>query len=336
MGNRFCLPEVLHANVPPEHRSGCRDDVRMMVLDGEEVRHTQFHELGSFLHEGDVLVFNDSRTLPAELKGVTEKGEKMVIRLARRISDKKWAVIVAEGVAESGKTIWFSKSLCALIGKNAGAYDHLSFSKGGTELLNDIYQIGEPIRYEYIHEPWPLEVYQTVYSSAPGSVEMASAGRAFTCKMLFELEALGVNLVYLTLHTGISDLLQENWSPNPYENWEEYTIPKKTAHTVNKAIKEGRRVIAVGTTVVRALESAFDTEVNSGKGWTNLYIRSQTKLQAVHGLLTGFHEPEASHLDMLSAFVSKEKLDKAYEIAIQEKYLWHEFGDVNLILGVSK
>lgn len=336
MGIPFNLPEKLHANVPPEHRFGRRDGVRMMVLEDGEVKHAQFFELGSFLQEGDVIVFNDSRTLPAELEGVTEKGEKMVVRLARRMDDKKWAVIVAEGIAENGETIWFSKSLSAIMEKNEGAYDHLSFSKGGTELLNDIYQIGVPIRYEYIHDPWPLEAYQTVYSSVPGSVEMTSAGRAFTWKMLFELETLGVQLAYLTLHTGISDLLTENWSPNPYENWEEYTIPKKTADTVNKALKEGRRVIAVGTTVVRALESAFDTEVKYGKGSTNLYISSQTNLQAVHGLLTGFHEPEASHLDMLSAFVSEERLDKAYKVALQEEYLWHEFGDVNLIVGVGQ
>lgn len=336
LGITFQLPEALHANDPPEHRSGRRDDVRMMVLKGEEVNHAQFFELSSFLQDGDVLVFNDSRTLPAELKGITNLGEQIVVRLARRLSDKKWAAIVAEGVGGSGETIRFSKSLSATIEKKAGAYDFLSFSKGGTELLSEIYQIGEPIRYEYIYEPWPLEAYQTVYSSVPGSVEMTSAGRAFTWKMLFSLEALGVHLAFLTLHTGVSDLLKEKWCPNPHENWEEYTISKKTAQTVNKALSEGRRVIAVGTTVVRALESAYDTEVKSGKGWTNLHISSQTKLHAVNGLLTGFHEPEASHLDMLSAFVPEERLDKAYKIALQEKYLWHEFGDVNLILGVMK
>jgi S-adenosylmethionine:tRNA ribosyltransferase-isomerase len=181
-----------------------------------------------------------------------------------------------------------------------------------------LHQWGQPITYSYVRGVWPLEMYQTVYAREPGSAEMPSAGRAFSADILARLADRGIEFVTLTLHTGVSSL--EEHEP-PYE--ERYSIPSSTAGTVQKAqVAGGRRVIAVGTTVVRALESAADATgwVSPSSGWTGLVITPQRGVRVVDGLLTGFHEPRASHLE------------KAYRAALESRYLWHEFGDLHLVL----
>lgn len=333
---KFNLPSELHASRPPELRGRGRGDVRMMVLyENGELVHRNFNNVRDFLNEGDLLILNNSRTLPAELTGNVE-GELVRLRLSRRLSDNQWEGLFSVGQADIGDTIRFDDELTALVTRDDGPFVHLLFSKEGVDLLGSFYTIGEPIRYEYILDSWELERYQTVYGTIPGSVEMTSAGRAITWELLFSLQEKGVQIGYVTLHTGLSDLLQENWSPNPSEHLEEYHVSEETAGMVNKALREGRRIIAVGTTVVRAIETAFDSEVRAGTGLTNLYINSTSKLNVINGLLTGFHEPEASHLDMLSAFVSEPVLRNAYNEAVNQNYLWHEFGDVNLILSGEK
>ena len=188
---------------------------------------------------------------------------------------------------------------------------------------------GFPIRYKHVRGEWPLSDYQTVYADEPGSAEMPSAGRAFTRRILDRLEAKGVRVARLVLHTGVASL--ESHEP-PHEEY--YRVPEETARLVNQAHAEGRRVIAVGTTVIRALETAAtpDGVVHAGEGWTGLLITPQRGLRAVDGLLTGFHDPRSTHLLMLAALVHPDDLRRAYAEALRERYLWHEFGDLHLIL----
>jgi S-adenosylmethionine:tRNA ribosyltransferase-isomerase len=217
----------------------------------------------------------------------------------------------------------------------------LRFSCDGAELEQRIYEIGQPVRYEYISEPWDLDYYQTVFATVAGSLEMPSAGRPFSWELLFCLQRRRIGVADLQLHTGLSYWPGQKRQQHPSENGESYRIPAATIEAVKRTRSAGGRVIAVGTTVVRALESAFmddsaarlhgDSQ-STVSGWTYLYINRQHKLRAVDGLITGFHEPEASHLALLSAFIDPTFLRAAYQEAIQSGYLWHEFGDVNLIL----
>ena len=172
-------------------------------------------------------------------------------------------------------------------------------------------------------------MYQTVYARRPGSAEMPSAGRAFSSAVIDALTAKGVGMATITLHTGVSSL--EEHEP-PYEEWFEVTA--ETADAVAAARSRGNRVVAVGTTVVRALESATDEagRMRSARGWTDLIVTPQRGVRAADSLLTGFHEPQASHLAMLEAFAGRGHLEAAYAAALREGYLWHEFGDLHLIL----
>ncbi|MBS4190469.1 S-adenosylmethionine:tRNA ribosyltransferase-isomerase [Bacillus sp. FJAT-49705] len=335
----FQVPEYLNASVPAEYRGIQRDQVRLMTLDTAtgDSSHHYFYQLDSCLRKGDLLVLNNSRTLPAVLKGKQGK-QTIEIRLSRKVSDTEWEALIVGGVVTVGEIIDLSGDLTATItglGMEAPLII-LSFSKSGLDLYDAIYRYGEPLHYEYIETPWPLEMYQTVYASVPGSVEMPSAGRAFSWKLLNKLKQRGVNIAYLQLHAGLSYYGNDRW-PNPSKHFEEFCVPEETAELVNKTKKSGGRVIAVGTTVVRALETAVNAagNVETQKGITSLYIQKGYPLKAVDGLITGFHEPEASHLDLLTAFIDKDFLMNAYKEALNAGYLWHEFGDMNLILPLD-
>jgi S-adenosylmethionine:tRNA ribosyltransferase-isomerase len=190
------------------------------------------------------------------------------------------------------------------------------------------------VRYNYVAHALPLDLYQTVYANVPGSVEMPSAGRPFSWELLLKLKRQGVDFVSLLLHTGLSSTRDDNVDATHPNYDEEYEVPYATALAVNETHARGGRVIAVGTTVVRALETVAreDGAVVAGSGRTRLHIDRNHKLRAVDGLITGLHEPQASHLDLLSAFVQPTRLQAAYLEAVERGYLWHEFGDMNLIL----
>jgi S-adenosylmethionine:tRNA ribosyltransferase-isomerase len=212
---------------------------------------------------------------------------------------------------------------------------NIGFSKSGTELMELLYRLGQPIRYEYVSESWDLDYYQTVYATNPGSAEMPSAGRPLTWKLLFELKRNGIKMASISLHTGLSSYMDSYLDQTHIAFEEEYFVSSKTAEQINKTRSLGGRVIAIGTTVVRALETvAADNKgnVKAGHGYTRLHITASHGLKTVDGLLTGLHEPEASHLDLLTAFLPARLIHEAYKEAIQRKYLWHEFGDMNLIL----
>ncbi|WP_409270133.1 S-adenosylmethionine:tRNA ribosyltransferase-isomerase [Neobacillus sp. SCS-31] len=331
----FNLPPSLNAAAPPERRGLRRDHVRMMVLSKETgyACHDSFYNLDHYLNEGDVLVLNSSRTIPATLHGrLLSRNEEVEIRLAGKIDDSRWYALVVAPSVQTGEIIWFSSQLEAVIEQVAGEtpLSVIRFSKSGTSLFDEIYSLGEPIRYEYIETPWSLDYYQTVFASHPGSVEMPSAGRAFSWELLFKLRRKGVKIAFIQLHTGLSYFLDDNYDHHPSKNKEEYAIPAETLTAIKEARKSGKRVIAAGTTVVRALETAMAT--GQTHGWTNLFVHPGYELMAVDGILTGLHEPEASHLAMLSVFIPQDKLYGAYMDAVEAKYLWHEFGDMNLIL----
>ena len=188
---------------------------------------------------------------------------------------------------------------------------------------------GQPIRYGYVRGSWPISMYQNVYANEPGSAEMPSAGRPFTPEVITRLVAKGVGIAPLVLHTGVSSL--ESYE-SPYAEY--YRVPAHTSHLVNDTHRQGGRVIAIGTTVVRSLETVADERghVHPGEGWTETVITPERGVYAVDGLLTGWHEPEASHLDMLEAIAGRPLVERSYDAALAESYLWHEFGDVHLIL----
>lgn len=210
----------------------------------------------------------------------------------------------------------------------------IRFSRSGSNLMDLLYRLGRPIRYWYVPERWNLDYYQNVYAREPGSAEMPSAGRAFTWELIFDLKHRGVETAYVTLHTGLSSYMEDYLDRQHPISEEEYSISEAAARKINLTHQQGGRVIAVGTTVVRALESAIGGtgKVQALHGYTRLHITADYMLRTVDGLLTGLHEPEASHLDLLAAFLPAEKIREAYEEAIERGYLWHEFGDLNLIL----
>ncbi len=335
LAQSFIVPERLNAKIPKEMTGASRDDVKLMVLDSKtgKVAHSHFKDLSSFLRKGDVLILNNSRTIPASLKDT--QGERTLdIRLSRQVDENKWDVLIVGGLYKMGDKVRFNSGLEAKI-ISSGTEEPLvtvEFNRQGKEFLDVLYRIGEPIRYEYIEIPWSIESYQTVYATVPGSVEMPSAGRAFTWRLLETLRRNGVEVGFLQLHAGLSYYGSDRW-PSPKTHPESYKIPQETAEMIREAKKEGRRVIAVGTTVVRALESVgARLEATRLQGTTNLYITKNTSLSVVDGLITGLHEPEATHLDLLSSLIDEKFLLKAYQDAIHNGYQWHEFGDMNLIL----
>jgi len=338
----FTLPPDLEAHAPPEHRGLRRDQVRLLVLPRFEggCIHTRFDTLSDYLWAGDLLVVNDSRTLPGLLRATDERDDAIEVRLAHRRSSARWDVLLLKGRTHVGRTnmrLEFSQGLSAHVLQRRPDLPflwQLEFDRCCTPLLDLIYRLGEPVRYTYVPAALPLDLYQTVYAGEPGSVEMPSAGRPFTWELLLKLRRKGVGFATLSLHTGLSstrDDVVDALHPN-YD--EEFQVPEITARAVNATQQQGGRVIAVGTTVVKTLETLAqpDGTIVAAHGWTRLHIAPNHRLRVVNGLVTGLHEPHASHLDLLSAFVEPTRLRAAYLEAIASRYLWHEFGDMNLII----
>src|SRR5438876_5730541 len=315
----FVLPPELSAKEPPERRGIRRDQVRLLVIERATgvIEHARFDKIDNSLRADDLLVFNSSRTLPASLRGCecsAAHGPCMEVRLAERLPDGSWlALLVCEqgdpfgcGL-RAGMQIEFAEGLAATVlerDTNIPRLWKLRFSISGTRLVDLIYRLGKPIRYEYVSAPWDLDYYQTVYATEPGSAEMPSAGRAFTWKLLLDLKRRGIDTAYIVLHAGLSSYMDDELDAERPASEEEYFVSANTAEKINRARENGGRIIAVGTTVVRALESVVDgtARVQEQHGYTRLKIDNQHRLKTVEGLLTGLHEPEASHLDLLTAF----------------------------------
>lgn len=329
----FILPPALEAHAPPEARGLRRDHVRLLVTARATGRivYARFTDVPEVLQPGDLLVMNDSATLAAALTATRADGSRLAFHLSTRLPADLWIVEPRDSHVASGETLslaggGIARMLVRYPGSSRLWIARLDLPVALPEFLA---RFGRPIRYPYVPAEWPLAMYQTVYAREPGSAEMPSAGRAFTPEVLTRAAARGIGIARLTLHAGVAS--PERDEP-PVEEW--YRVPAETAAAAAAARRGGHRVVAVGTTVVRALESATDAHgrVIASQGWTDLIITPERGVRAVDGLLTGFHEPRASHLAMLEAFAGRDHLALAYEAALRGGYLWHEFGDLHLIL----
>jgi S-adenosylmethionine:tRNA ribosyltransferase-isomerase len=337
--HHFVLPAELEAHEPPEARGLPRDGVRLLVGEGAtgQVSHHRFTDLPRLLRAGDLLVVNTSATMPA---AVAVAGSELTVHFSTERPFGHWLVELRRAAGKatepfdggapgqryelsgggsvtlrgpfSGRRLWESE--VDTLGRGVPAY---------------LSAFGSPIRYSYVAARWPLSYYRTVFGTVPGSAEMPSASRPFTDRLVTSLVSAGVEFAPVLLHTGVA-------SPEAHERPypERFAVPAASARLVNAARTEGRRVIAIGTTAVRAIESATSARgvVTATSGWTDLVVTPSRGVRAVSGLLTGFHEPRASHLDMLAAVAGPDLLDHTYGAAVDGRYLWHEFGDVNLLL----
>lgn len=333
----FDRPEGLEATAPAERR----DAVRLLVSTPDGHTHATFGDLPRFLEPGDLLVVNESATLPASLHVETRLGPVM-LNASTRFGPGLWLAEPRWGPGtpgplpvRAGDTLRTCAGDVVLVARYPGA-GRLWFVEG--DLERAMARCGEPIRYGYVSGPQPLEAYQTIFARVPGSAEMPSAARPFTPAIVEALRDKGVGIETVRLHTGVSSLEVETEDvrdhPLPPEP---FLVPPRTADAVNAARDEGRRVIAVGTTVVRSLESAWSAEehkVRAVSGFTRLLVHPGRGVFAVDGLLTGLHDPGASHLAMLYAVAGKDLVREGYRHAVEGKYRWHEFGDSHLLLPV--
>jgi S-adenosylmethionine:tRNA ribosyltransferase-isomerase len=329
----FVLPPELEAHEPAEVRGAGRDDVRLMVSyrEDDRIEHVHFRDLPRFLRRGDLLVVNTTATLPAALPAQRADGTSIVLHYSASLPGGLTVVEPRVADALEGEVLDLPEGVRATLLARYRDSQRLwiaRFDQPGS-IFDYLRRVGSPIHYSYIDRGFPIDAYQTVYARDAGSAEMPSAGRAFTRRMLACLRSSGVGIASIVLHAGVASL--ERHEP-PYEEW--YEVRARTAERVRAAKAQGGRVIAVGTTVVRALETSIgdDGHVIASRGWTDLVITPQRGLNVVDALLTGFHEPRATHLAMLEALAGREHVEKAYAEALTERYLWHEFGDLHLLL----
>jgi S-adenosylmethionine:tRNA ribosyltransferase-isomerase len=338
----FELEPRLEAHEPPEARGLRRDAVRLLVArksDGEIGHHT-FAGLPDLLDPGDVLVVNVSATIPAAISARRANRTRVRVHFATRAPhlEDDWRVVEIRSAdgrrparLPAGEQLELRGGARLELVAPYASGQRLMLARFCCELLVDEYleRHGDPIRYGHIDKAWPLEAYQNVYAISPGSAEMPSAGRPFTRELLSRLVGREVVIAPITLHAGVSS--PESHEP-PFPEW--FEVPARTARLLCDARERGHRVIAVGTTVVRALESAATADgcACARSGWTGLVVTPECGVRTVDGMITGWHEPEASHLQMLEAVAGPELLRRSYDAALAHGYLWHEFGDSHLIL----
>lgn len=326
------LPRLPAAVEPPERRGVARDGVRMLVTDRAQRMHAhaRFSQLPSFLRAGDLLLVNDSATIPAALTAVRENGATLNVHVATMIDRQLWTV-EPRGTVRSGQELRLPAGGSAVpLAPVDPQRPRLWYAWFALPLEMNAYlmRYGAPIRYGYITQRFPLSDYQTIFAKEPGSAEMPSAARPFTPGVVHALHERGVEIANVTLHCGVA-----SFEAPERPATERYAVSPQTADAVNRARHEGRRVIATGTTALRAIESATGRDgVIASSGWTDLVIQEQYNPKSVDALLTGFHDAAATHQWILRAFMDRELLRCAYEEAAELGYHQHEFGDVHLIL----
>jgi S-adenosylmethionine:tRNA ribosyltransferase-isomerase len=343
---RFALPVDTTATEPPEQRGLRRDGVRLLVAAESSIVHTRFAKIGDHLHSGDVLVVNTSATVPGQLDGL-RAGEPVVVHVANRLADGTRVIELRTPPIAAAPIL--DGRAGDRIALPAGASVELvtpypepgsSPSGEGNRLwrgrLRTPTRVGEylelharPISYGYLRESFPIAAYQTIFALCPGSAEMPSAARPFSTELVARLVARGVTFAPITLHTGVSS---QEAHEGPQAEW--FEVSRTTADLVNAARQRGGRVIAVGTTATRAIESAAaeNSAVEPTSGWTELVITPDRPVRVVNGLVTGWHNPDASHLLLVESVAGPELTQRAYDAAVAERYLWHEFGDSGLLL----
>jgi S-adenosylmethionine:tRNA ribosyltransferase-isomerase len=361
------LPEALAAAAPPEARGLRRDDVRLLVSNviGDTIDHARFRDLPRFLRDGDILVVNTSGTLKAALEARAVSNPRLELHLSTALPGGFWSVEVRipDGVASqphraslTGEQLRLADDGIATIlapyPLDGGLARTSRLWLAALQLPEPISQYldrhGFPIRYDYVPGRWDASHYQTVFATEPGSAEMPSAGRPFTPELVATLVARGVQIAPMLLHTGVSSL--EDHEP-PYEEF--FRVSGEWARRFTAARRSGSRIIAVGTTVVRALETVTDDRgiTSAGQGWTDVVISPSRPVRSVNGIITGLHEPRATHLMLLEQVVAAARrsaatagrspatigdpIGRAYTEALARGYFWHEFGDSHLIVGAE-
>jgi len=343
----FSAADDRTATEPPEYRGLARDGVRLLAATAGGIEHRSFQALPDYLRPGDLLVVNNSGTMPAELDGRWRNNEAVVIHLATDLGDGTWVAELRS--APSAATPLLDAAPGEVVRLPGQARMRLTAPhprphSSPTGVGNRLWRVriigaesvpdlmarhGRPIAYGYLRGRFPLSDYQTIFAGRPGSAEMASAGRPFTPGLVTRLTAAGVGVQTITLHTGVSS---QDAGEAPQAEW--FSVPEATAMAVAAARRQGGRVIAVGTTVTRALESAAEPDgtVAATAGWTTLVIDPRRGVRVVDGLITGWHNPEASHLLLVEAVAGRDLTQRASDAAVAESYLWHEFGDSGLLL----
>ena len=329
----LCEPaRLLEATAPPERRGVARDEVRLLVSDraAGTHEHRRFFDLPSFLRAGDLLVVNDSATLPAALTARRHNGETLQLHVSTKIDERVFMVEPRRPVLSGEELSLPDGGSVVMLAPVEPAMPRVWYGWFGLPVAMNAYlmQAGEPLRYAYVAERFPLRDYQTIFARKPGSSEMPSAARPFSERVVRELRVRGVDIAAITLHCGVA-----SFEAPERPATERYAVPSVTAAAIHRTRQKGRRVIAVGTTVVRALESAVhDGEIVASSGWTDLVVDGTKPVTTVDGLLTGFHGETATHQWMLRAFATRSLLDEAYAEAASRCYYQHEFGDVHLLL----
>jgi S-adenosylmethionine:tRNA ribosyltransferase-isomerase len=341
-GVRFQMADESTAPAPPEVRGTARDDVRLLVARPHGLEHRRFQDLASELEPGDLVVVNNSATVNAEIDAV-RAGLPIVLHAAGRLDDGTWVVELRTAPAASapildaiaGDTIGVGELPVTLL----APYPHENSSPTGSgnrlwqarvegDLRTLLDRHGRPIAYGYLDRRYPLSAYQSVFSRLPGSAEMASAGRPFTEELVTRLVARGIAVAPVTLHTGVSS---QEAGEGPQPEW--FHVPAATARLAELTRAHGGRVVATGTTVTRALESAVvEGVVHESWGWTDRIVTPEHPALVVDGLITGWHDAQASHLLLVEAIAGTELAQAAYDGAVAGGYRWHEFGDSALFL----
>ncbi|MCA1834135.1 MAG: S-adenosylmethionine:tRNA ribosyltransferase-isomerase [Actinomycetota bacterium] len=344
---RFELPPELSADAPPEERGLARDAVRLMVAGPGGVRHAQFRDIGSFLRAGDLVVVNTSATIPAAVDATRACDEHIAVHFSTPRDDGTWIIElrladrtgpVRDAVV--GETVELAGGASAvLVAPHPDVHRYVGSRLWRAQIICEVSVAdflathARPITYAYVRQSIPPAAYQTIFSREPGSAEMPSAARPFTHELVTELVTRGIGFATVVLHTGVSS--QEAGEPPEAER---FWVPSATARRVNETRSAGGRVIAVGTTVTRALESVAhaDGRISGGQGWTELFLGPDRPALVVDGLVTGWHAPEASHLLLLEAVGGDRLVGDAYDAALAARYLWHEFGDSCLLLPATR
>ncbi|MRH88977.1 S-adenosylmethionine:tRNA ribosyltransferase-isomerase [Nocardia sp. SYP-A9097] len=334
----FTLPDALNATSPPEARGLARDEVRLLVSQARVLTHARFRELPDFLRPGDLVVVNNSAMVTAAV-AAWYGDDAAVLHFSTRLDDGGWVVELRDqhgtpwvgASPEAGAAVLIPGGHRAILrGPWLPEGRRLWIADIDTDVPELLARYGRPITYSYVTERWSPEYYRTVFGREPGSAEMPSAGRPFTEALITELVARGIGLATITLHTGVSS--PENGEPPSPER---FAVPELTAELANLTHALGGRVVAVGTTVTRALESAVGADglVHAAAGWTDLVLGCAHPARVVDGLITGWHAPGASHLHLLEAVAGPEAVRRAYRVALDSGYLWHEFGDTALLFA---
>mgnify|MGYP001174095588 CR=1 FL=1 len=337
----FNLPSKLLATRPQEIDGKKRSDSRMLVINREsgQVYDKRFIDFYQFFEEGDLVVLNDSKTINAVFRGRNNQGLFLEITLCRKIEGKLWLanIINIKTKVDFTKVYRVNNQLSFKIlskSKNLANFYNVELIYEG-DLLDITDKYGKPIISNYAEKAWDIDYYRNEYADKPGSVELPAAGRHFTKEVIENLKERGIDFAYITLHTGLSSLQIETTQIEDHKMYEEYySISKETANKINKTKEKGKKVIAIGTTVTRTLESCVNKQGKTipGSGLTDLYIYPGFDFKVIDALLTNFHGPRSSRIVLASAFAGKQNILKGYDLAIQKEFKFYEFGDTTLII----